>query len=325
LFIFIIVLFLTIIVLYQVYVPVDKSSNDTKIVDIRRGIGLKEIAKILKDNGLIHNEFTFELLTKLKKSQHNIKAGEYKFSPGMNSIEILSKLVRGDYIKTSFTIPEGYNILQIADLLSKKGYVNRERFIRLTKDKDFISQLGIDAPTLEGYLFPETYYIFKGAKEEEIIRIMISQLNDVITHEDKEQAKRLGLSFHQILTLASIIEKETKVAHERHLVSAVFHNRLKENIPLESDPTVIYALLPDFDGNLTKEDLKIDSIYNTYRNRGLPPTPIASPGLASIKAALYPAKVDYLYFVSMNNGTHKFSTTLKEHNRAVLKYQKHLH
>jgi len=324
LFIFTLALFLPIIVLYYIYVPVDKSSTMTKIVDIRKGIGLREIAKILKTEELIHNELTFELIAKLKESQHKIKAGEYELSPAMNSLEILSKLVRWEECrKTSFTIPEGYNILQIAEHLSRKGYVNKERFIKLTHDKNFISDLGIDAISLEGYLFPETYYIFKGAKEEEIIRIMVSQLKNVITPEDEEQAKRLGFSFHQVLTLASIIEKETKLAEERHIVSSVFHNRLKENVPLKSDPTVIYALLPNFDGNLTKEDLKINSPYNTYQNRGLPPTPIASPGLDAIKAALYPAAVDYLYFVSMNNGKHKFSTTLQEHNMAVLKYQKY--
>ncbi|MEW6094992.1 MAG: endolytic transglycosylase MltG [bacterium] len=322
-FIFTVALFLPIIVLYQIYVPVDKSSDRIKIVNIERGMGVKGIAKLLKAEGVIHGEIAFELLTNLKKSQHNIKAGEYELSPAMNSVEILSKLVRGESIKISFTIPEGYNILQIAEHLSMKGYINKERFIKLTRDKEFISKLGIDAVTLEGYLFPETYYIFKGANEEEIITIMISQLNNVLTQADREQAKRIGFSFHQVLTLASIIEKETKVGEERRLVSAVFHNRLKGNIPLESDPTVIYALLPDFDGNLTKEDLEINSPYNTYRNRGLPPTPIASPGLDAIKSALYPAAVDYLYFVSMNNGTHKFSTTLKEHNGAVLKYQKY--
>lgn len=314
-------LFLPMIVLYQIYVPVDRLSQMVKTIDIRRGDGLKKIAKLLKDEGVIRDAISFEILTIWEKSQHKIKAGEYEISPALTMPEILTKLVQGDYIKTSFTIPEGYNIFQITDLLAAKKFVYRDRFIKLTQNKEFISTLGIDAESLEGYLFPETYSIFKGAKEEEIISMMVSQLKKKITPQDEEQTKRLGLSFHQILTLASIIEKETKLSEERPLVSAVFHNRLKENIPLMCDPTVIYALQPDFDGNLTKENLKINSPYNTYRNKGLPPGPIASPGLNSIKAALYPARVDYLYFVSMNNGAHKFSTTLQEHNKATLKYQ----
>lgn len=309
------------IVLYQIYVPVDRLSQMVKTIDIRRGDGLKKIAKLLKDEGVIRDAISFEILTIWEKSQHKIKAGEYEISPALTMPEILTKLVQGDYIKTSFTIPEGYNISQITDLLAAKKFVYRDRFIKLTHDKEFISTLGIDAESLEGYLFPETYSIFKGAKEEEIIGMMVSELKKKITPQDEEQIKRLGFSFHQILTLASIIEKETKLSEERPLVSAVFHNRLKENMPLMSDPTVIYALQPDFDGNLTKEDLKTNSPYNTYRNKGLPPGPIASPGLNSIKSALYPAGVDYLYFVSMNNGAHKFSTNLKEHNEATLKYQ----
>ncbi len=321
-FIFILALALSILILYQIYVPVDKSFTGVKTIDIRKGDGLKKIAELLEAEGVIQNAIAFELLTIWEKSQHKIKAGEYELSPSMNMPEILAKLVQGEYIKVSFTIPEGYNIFQIADLLAQKRFVDRERFIRLTKDKEFISKLGIDAPTLEGYLFPETYCLFKGAKEEEIIEMMVSQLRKVIMPEDIEQAKALGFSFHQMLTLASLIEKEARLPEERHLVSAVFHNRLKENIPLESDPTVIYALLPEFNGDLTKKDLEVDSFYNTYRNRGLPIGPIANPGLSAIKSALYPARVDYLYFVSMNNGSHKFSSTLKEHNQSVFKYQR---
>ncbi|MEW6620068.1 MAG: endolytic transglycosylase MltG [bacterium] len=321
LFILTIILVLPIIVFYQIYVPVNKSSSVIKTVNIRKGIGLKEITKVLRAEGVIRDALVFEWLIRVIKFADKIKAGEYELTPAMNMPEIISKLVRGDCLKTCFAVPEGYNIFQIADLLAKKGFVNRERFIQITKDEKFIFNLGIYAQSLEGYLFPETYYILKGTTEEEIIRLMVSQLNKVITSEDKDQASQIGLSFHRVLTLASIIEKETKAVSERHLISAVFHNRLKTGMPLKSDPTVIYALGERFNGNLKKEDLKIDSPYNTYRYKGLPPGPIANPGLSAIKSALYPARVDYLYFVSMNNGMHKFSTTLKEHNEAVLKYQ----
>ncbi|MFH1563688.1 MAG: endolytic transglycosylase MltG [Nitrospirota bacterium] len=320
-FVLILILFLPTIILYQVYVPIDESSTTTITINIQRGMGLKEIARLLHDEGIIRDGFAFELVTTFKKVQSEIKAGEYALSPSLNMLQILSELVNGNYLKSHITIPEGYNIYQIAELLAKKGFGNKERFIRLTQDKEFISRLGISANTLEGYLFPETYCLFKGAKEEEIIKIMVAQLRKVITPEDENQARSLGLSFHQILTLASIIEKETSDDEERRLVSAVFHNRLKANISLESDPTVIYALLPDFDGNLKRDDLFIDSPYNTYKYKGIPSGPIASPGLKAIEAALHPAPVDYLYFVAMNNGKHKFSTHRREHKEAVLKYQ----
>lgn len=317
----ILIIFLPIIILYQIYVPVDKSSTTSITIDIQRGMGLKEVASLLWNKGLIRDGFTFELLTIFKKLQGEIKAGEYALSPSLTMPQILSELVNGNYLKSHLTIPEGYNLYQIAELLAKKGFGNKERFIRLTQDKEFISNLGISANTLEGYLFPETYCFFKGVKEEETIKIMVAQLRKVITPEDENQARNLGLSFHQILTLASMIEKETSDSEERRLVSAVFHNRLKADIPLESDPTVIYAFLPDFDGNLKRKDLFIDSPYNTYKHKGIPPGPIANPGLKAIEAALHPAPVDYLYFVAMNNGKHKFSTKRKEHKEAVLKYQ----
>ncbi len=318
---FILVLSVAIIMyyhIYHIYTPL-KSSKRIIIVEIYRGMGVKKIASVLKIEGIIRDEFAFKLLVKIKKAEDKIKAGEYKLSSSMNMIEILSILVAGSYQK--LTIPEGYNMFQIADLLSQKGLVDKDRFLYYLQNKNFIAKLNICALTLEGYLFPATYYIVKGDSEEKIIRMLVAKSRTIFTSQHKKRVKELQFSIHQVLTLASIIEKEVGVPEERALVSAVFHNRLKQGMQFESCSTVIYALLPDFDGNLTKEDLKTPSLYNTYLHHGFPPGPIANPGMAAIKAVLYPAKVNYLYFVSTNDGRHKFSSTLEEHNKAVLQYQ----
>mgnify|MGYP001611437106 FL=1 len=309
------IIVLPLLVLYQLYIPVDRFSTITKKINIKKGMALVEIARLLRDEGLIRDGLLFELLTEAKGVACKIQAGEYLLSPSMNAAQILKILEKGESEKSCFTIPEGYNIFQIADLLSAKGFIHKERFLALVKDKGFLGGLGIQAESAEGYLFPETYCISKGANESEIIEMMVSELKKSLPQNNS------GLSISELLTLASIIEKETGQAEEKPIISAVFHNRLKAGIPLCSCPTVIYALLPNFDGNLKKQDLEIASPYNTYKHRGLPPGPIANPGLSSIKAALYPASSDYLYFVSMNNGKHKFSRTLEEHHRATSKYQ----
>ncbi|MEW6007345.1 MAG: endolytic transglycosylase MltG, partial [bacterium] len=256
-----------------------------------------------------------------KNKETKIMAGDYELSPSLNMIDILSKLTKGEAIKSCFTIPPGYNIYQIGELLDKKGFADKRRFLELAKDKAFIGSLGFSLNTLEGLLFPDTYCVSKGMQESEIIGIIIERFKRAFKDEDVEMTKKLGLSMYQVFILASIIEKETSVLSEMPIISSVFHNRLKRNMKLNSCPTVIYALYPNFDGNIRKEDLDISSPYNTYRHHGLPPSPISNPGIFAIKAALHPANVDYLYFVSMNNGRHKFSRTLAEHNIAVSKYQ----
>jgi len=236
-------------------------------------------------------------------------------------LQLLAILEQGKIFCHKITIPEGYTIYQIADLLAAKGLAKRENFINLATDPNLAKELGIQAKTLEGYLFPDTYYFNKGLSEKVIIKTMVNRFYSLMKPEWKEQSHKLGLTFHQVITLASLIEKETSNKEEKPIISAVYHNRLKAGIRLQCDPTVIYCL-KNFNGKLRKEDLLIDSPYNTYKRYGLPPGPIANPGLDSIQAALYPAKVGYQYFVSKNDGTHYFSYTLKEHNRAVLRYQK---
>ena len=213
---------------------------------------------------------------------------------------------------------------QIATVLSEKELIDREKFIQLTLDSSFIKSLDLDVQSLEGYLFPDTYFFARSTPEKEIIQTFVQRLWKAFSPELLERAKQMKMTVLEVLTLASVVEKETGLSEERSMVAGVFHNRLDRNIPLQSDPTVIYAI-EAFDGNIRKRDLSIESPYNTYRVRGLPPGPIANPGEAAIRAALFPTPSDYVYFVSKNDGSHQFSVTLAEHNRAVEKYQKKRH
>ncbi len=292
-----------------------------KIVVIPDGATFQQAATLLEREQLIRSRSTFVMLGKAQEADRKIQPGEYEFNGAMPPAEILSKLLTGRVLLHAVTIPEGYTINQIADVLEEQRITNRSEFLRTASDKFLIKSLGISADTVEGYLFPDTYRFARATPAKEIIRTMVDQLGRVVTEDWHGRAKEMNLTFHQVLTLASVIEKETGAGDERPHISSVFHNRLKKRIPLQSDPTVIYGL-PNFDGNLHKKDLSHPSPYNTYRWAGLPPGPIASPGADSIRAALYPATSKYLYFVSRNDGTHHFSATLIEHNKAVEKYQK---
>jgi len=239
----------------------------------------------------------------------------------MTPMDILEVVTSGKTILHAVTIPEGYRITEIAALLETKGLVNAENFIQETKDEKLIKSAGISGNSLEGYLFPETYNFSKNTSERKIIQRLLDIYHEKIKqHELRKRAQSSNLTFHQVMTLASLIEKETGIDEERKLISSVFHNRLRKKMLLQTDPTVIYAMA-DFDGNIRKKDLQVDSPYNTYRYKGLPPGPIASPGIKSIIAALEPSESDYLYFVSRKDGSHQFSSNLMDHNRAVRKYQ----
>jgi UPF0755 protein len=218
------------------------------------------------------------------------------------------------------TIPEGFNIYQIAAHLASHQLASEPAFLEKAADPAFLKEMGIAARTFEGYLFPETYHFPKGVTPEKIISTMVRRFEEVFQPQWRERAAALNMTVHQIVTLASIIEKETGAAFERPLISSVFHNRLERDMRLSSDPTVIYGIR-DFNGNLTRQDLERKTPYNTYRIKGLPPGPIANPGAQSLKAALYPAQTGFLYFVSRKDGTHQFSTNLSDHNKAVRKYQ----
>jgi UPF0755 protein len=292
-----------------------------KIVVIPEGAAFLQVAQLLEREQLIKSRSVFMWLGKRQEAERKIRPGEYELHAAMPPTEILSRLMAGRVVLHSLTIPEGYTITQIADVLAEHRITDRAEFVRLAHDKSFVQSLGISADSLEGYLYPDTYRFPRPTAGKDVIKAMVDQLRHVLTTEWQARAKEMRLSTHQVLTLASVIEKETGAGDERPHIASVFHNRLKKRIPLQSDPTVIYGL-PNFDGNLRKKDLFHPSPYNTYRWAGLPPGPIANPGADSIRAALYPMTTSDLYFVSKNNGTHQFSTTLVEHNRAVEKYQK---
>src|SRR5215217_7280724 len=293
----------------------------THIILVPEGSTFHQVAVLLEREGLIKSRLAFILLGKLQEAERKIHPGEYELHAALTPKEILAKLVVGRVTLHPVTIPEGYTITQIADVLAQQQITDATEFLRLTKDKLFVQTLGITADTLEGYLYPNTYKFRRNTPARDVIRAMVDQLGQVFNEELRARAQELHLTPHEVLTLASVIEKETGVGDERPQISSVFHNRLKKRIPLQSDPTVIYGLT-NFDGNLRKSDLSHPSPYNTYRWPGLPPGPIASPGVQSILAALYPVPSANLYFVSKNDGTHQFSATLVEHNKAVEKYQK---
>jgi len=293
-----------------------------KVVVIPDGWAFQQVAALLEREQLIRHRLAFVLLAKTLEAERRIQPGEYELHAAMAPKEIMSKLLAGRVVLHSVTIPEGYTINQIADVLAEQRITDRAEFIRLGADRSFMMTLGISADSLEGYLYPDTYRFARLTPAKDVIKAMVDQLGQVMTAEWQTRAQELHLTVHQVLTLASVIEKETGAQEERAHISSVFHNRLKKKIPLQSDPTVIYGLSNIFDGNLHKKDLSHPSPYNTYRWAGLPPGPIASPGAESIRAALYPTPSSYLYFVSKNDGTHQFSATLVEHNKAVEKYQK---
>ena len=293
----------------------------SKVVVIPDGSTFQYIASLLERERLIKSRAAFVLLGKSQSADRKVHAGEYELNPSMTPAEILSKLLNGQVLLRPLTIPEGFTITQIADLVSQQGLTDRAEFLRLAKDRVFVASLGIKAETLEGYLYPDTYKFPRPVKPREVLVAMVEQLRQVVGPDLLARMQELKMTMHEVLTLASVIEKETGSGGERPEISAVFHNRLKKHIPLQSDPTVIYGL-PAFDGNLHKKDLSSPSPYNTYRVQGLPPGPIANPGIQAIRATLYPSDSRSLYFVSRNDGTHQFSATLIEHNQAVERYQK---
>jgi len=284
------------------------------------GQGLKATAADLYDRGIIRNAFKFNVYARIKGYDKKIKAGEYRLKPSYSPREILEIMVSGKVQLYKITIPEGYNLVQIAGMMPAAGLGPAEDFLAAANDGTLASGLDISGDSFEGYLFPDTYHFPKGVTPEKIIQTMVRRFQEVFTSAWEGRAREIKMTVHQVVTLASIIEKETGAPSERPVISSVFHNRLKKNMRLASDPTVIYGI-KDFDGNLTRKDLTTKTPYNTYKMKGLPPGPIANPGAKAIEAALYPADTDYLFFVSKRDGTHHFSKTYQEHEKAVRKYQ----
>jgi UPF0755 protein len=303
--------------LYNPAYPLDSKRT---LITVAQGDNFSKVTDNLYAHRLIIYPFKFKVAARLKGFDRKFIAGEYEFSGSMPPIRILESLENGEIFLHRLTVPEGFTICQIAEKLEQSGICNKDDFIATALNPEFTAQMDIPAQTVEGYLFPDTYFFSKGSAPEHIIISMVNHFRKKFGPAWEERSKTLGLSVHEIVTLASIIEKETGQEAERPVIASVFHNRLKKNIRLESDPTVIYGM-KNFNGDITKQDLKEKTPYNTYVIPGLPPGPIASPGVHSIRAALFPDNTNYLFFVSRKDGTHQFSGNLKEHQKAVRQFQ----
>lgn len=307
--------------------PVRLAPAPSIIVDIPQGTGFAGIRKNLEKAGVIEPDIRFSFVATILGVARQLKAGEYQFTAGQTPVDILRLLDAGKVVQWSVTIPEGANIYQLADILNDILAIKKEEVLARIYDQKFISSLGLSLFSLEGYLFPDTYLLPKGKSPESILTMMVGRFLDVygeVLSENGAGKKSFAgnpPNRHEVVILASIVEKETAIEEERPLVAAVFLNRLKKKMPLQADPTVIYGL-KKFDMALTKKDLKTPTAYNTYIKKGLPAGPICNPGKDSLLAILNPTQSPYLYFVSKNDGTHQFSRTLKEHNRAVRQFQR---
>jgi UPF0755 protein len=299
--------------------PIDDQAVATTVY-IPRGTGFFEIVNILDQAGMVKSRLLFSSLALIKGVAGHIKPGEYELVTSMSPGEITDKLARGDIKIHPVTIPEDFTLRQIADRLIAEELISEESFLNVTTDPVFLESLNIDADSAEGYLYPDTYFFDRGMTTREIVRVMVNQFWKKVTPQMIERAKALGMTTTEFVTLASLIGKESGDEEEKPQVSAVFHNRLKKGMRLQSDPTAVYSLTA-YRSVVKRKDLDNDTPYNTYKIPGLPPGPIANPGIDSLKAALYPASVNYLYFVSKNDGTHIFSSNLAAHTQAVLKYQ----
>lgn len=292
------------------------------------GESFNKLTSRLAREGMLKNPRWLRILAILRGDSGRIQAGEYVLSGRVSPNEFLDFLVSGKARYVSFTIPEGYSLAEIAQRVEEMELGKASEFLRLAGDAVFIQSLNLPISpkesSLEGYLYPETYFIHRGISEGKLLKAMVEHFKKRAAPYLMEASASMNMTPYEVMVLASIIEKETGAGFERPLISAVFHNRLKKKMRLQSDPTVIYGLR-DFDGNLKRIHLRTPTAYNTYTEFGLPPTPIANPGLESLKAVLEPAQVKYLYFVSKGDGTHFFSSNYKTHRRAVIKYQKRPH
>jgi UPF0755 protein len=285
------------------------------------GSGIRKLAAELKSGGIIRSSWHFILVTRLRGESQHLKAGDYRFNDGMTPDVILKKLVTGDVDYLKFSLPEGYSIYQAAELLEQKGYFKRSGFLDKCRDTAMLARLGLGGPSVEGYLYPATYNLTRSGSEEQLISQMVAQFEKKYAELAASSGGAGGLSRHAVVTLASLVEKEAVSAEEKPLISSVFHNRLRIGMPLQSDPTAVYGVRA-FAGRVTRADIARPSPYNTYLIKGLPPGPIGNPGADALEAALHPAATQYLYFVARQDGTHQFSRTLEEHNRAVRRYLK---
>jgi UPF0755 protein len=309
---------------YSIGQPYKGYTEAEQFVEIPPGSGPAVMGRRLAEAGVVRSATTFRLAVWLQGSGRRLQAGDYRFDTPMSATEVVDKIARGDVYARSITFREGLTVREMAAVYESGGFGPAADFIEAAKNADLVRNIDPGARDLEGYLFPDTYTIPRRATAAQLIERMVARFQKVMTPELQSQASARGLSVRELTTLASLVEKETGKPEERTVVAGVYSNRLKIGMGLQCDPTVIYALMlaGRYDGNIRRDDLKIDSPYNTYRYAGLPPGPIAAPGEASLQAAANPADVPYLYFVSRNDGSHVFSTTLDEHNRNVNEFQR---
>lgn len=313
----------------RLYVPAGEP-GEGRGFEVAAGEPLGAVARRLEAEGLLHRAPLFGprvlvLYARATGRDREVKSGEYDLHPGMSAADVLAKLVAGAVKTHPVTLPEGLRLDEVAARLESAGITAAAPLLALARDGAFARSLGIEADSLEGYLYPETYRFRRGAEPEAVLRRLVGEFRSRWSDADRAALAASPLDLHQVVTLASIVEKETSVPEERGLIAGVFHNRLERRMRLQSDPTVIYGIVAArgaFDGNIRRRDLEEDTPYNTYTRGGLPAGPIASTTIESIRAVLSPADVPYLYFVSRNDGSHQFSRTLREHTRAVDEFQR---
>ena len=298
-------------------------SGAEQLVLIAPGTGTAAIGRTLVDAGILRDEVAFRAALWWTGRSRDLQAGEYRFDRPLAPIDVVERLARGVVYARRLTFPEGLTIREMAAIYESRGFGAAARFIEAAANVSLIRDLDGRAADLEGYLFPETYALPRGTSASRLIAMMVDRFRAAYSDRLRRAAEAQGFTTRQIVALASIVEKETGKTDERQVVAAVYRNRLKIGMGLQADPTVVYAMQKAgrYNGNIRRADLAFDSPYNTYRNAGLPPGPIASPGAASLEAALTPARVDYLFFVSRNDGSHAFARTLADHNRNVREFQ----
>jgi UPF0755 protein len=307
----------------RIQTPYKGYEGAERFVDIPAGTGTAAISRRLVEAGVVRDPFTFRMALMWSGRSRALQAGEYRFDRPLAPVDVVDRLARGDVYARRITFPEGLMLQEMAQVYEMREFGTATSFLEAARDASLVRDLDPAAGDLEGYLFPDTYALPRGTPARRLIALMVERFRATYDDGMQHQAREQALTLRQVVTLASLVEKETARADERPVVAAVYRNRLKLGMGLQADPTVVYALqrAGRYTGNIRREDLAIDSPYNTYRYPGLPPGPIASPGRAALEAALRPAGVSYLYFVSRNDGSHVFATTLAEHNRNVREFQ----
>jgi UPF0755 protein len=323
LFLFILAILAAGYVYVALYVPYQGFSGEGVYLDIPHGASQRTISRLLAENGVVRNRYAFELFSRLQK-RRTLEAGEYFFNQPETAAAVYDTIVNGRVFVKEFVIPEGFTMFDIADLAAQEGFLTRDEFLAAARDTSAIRDLAPDAPSLEGFLFPATYEFPRHMTGKEMTAAMTRKFRqEWLALSDAAPNTTMHTNIQKVVTLASLVERETPRPEERPHVAGVFENRLRIGQPLQCDPTVVYGLTlaNAYSGKLSSADLHFSSPYNTYENRGLPPGPIANPGEAALRAAIDPPPTDDLYFVANTEGGHFFSKTLEEHNKNVARYR----